>query len=389
MPKKKTLASKLKGVKQKPRKKAYVWKGPEESGVTQSLLGRFLVCRERFRVLVVDGLRVADTFNHSIEYGSMWHECEEEYARTGGKHDEWRDALLTYTQKLCERYPLDREKIVHWYNVCKITFPIYVQYWKRRKDRKQSKSLLQEQVFEVPYELPSGRVVKLKGKWDGVDLVGSGGNAGVWLKEHKTKGQIDEEQIARQLTFDLQTMFYLIALKKVQESMDIGRHDDFPDIDVNLVSPIKGVIYNVVRRPLAGGKGSIRRHKATKTKDEETQEHYYDRLAAIIAEDPGEFFTGWDVAVTSSEIERFKREFLNPILEQLCDWWEWVSTPGEDPFIDSSSLVGPSQTGPHYRHPYGIYNTMLEGRTGDLDEYLATGSTVGLERVETLFKELE
>lgn len=378
MPKRKTLASKLKGIKKKPRKKAYVWKGPEESGVTQSLLGRFLVCRERFRILVVDGLKVADTLNQSIEYGSMWHECEEHGPGTPSPIS-WEMGLQQYTKKLCERYPLDREKIVHWYNVCKITFPIYIKYWKRRKDRKQHTSLLQEQVFDVSYRLPSGRAVKLKGKWDGVDLVGSGGNTGVWLKEHKTKGQIDEQQITRQLAFDLQTMFYLVAL---QES-SLGQMVSGKVFDsIGGVLPhIKGVIYNVVRRPLAGGKGSIRRHKATKNKSEETQEHYYGRLAAIIEEDPGEFFMRWEVAVTQAEVTDYVKRYLGNHLEQLCLWWNWISSPEglKDPFANSI----------HWQTPYGVYNTMLEGRTGDLDEYLATGSTVGLEQVETLFGELE
>ncbi len=32
-----------------------VWKGPEVDGVTQSLLSRYLTCKERFRLLVIEG----------------------------------------------------------------------------------------------------------------------------------------------------------------------------------------------------------------------------------------------------------------------------------------------------------------------------------------------
>ena len=57
-----------------------IWDGPEEDGITQSLLSRFLVCRERFRILVVDGLKPVDQFSSRIEYGQMWHLCEENLA---------------------------------------------------------------------------------------------------------------------------------------------------------------------------------------------------------------------------------------------------------------------------------------------------------------------
>jgi hypothetical protein len=43
----------------------------------------------------------------------------------------------------------------------------------------------------------------------------------------------------------------------------------------------------------------------------------------------------------------------------------------------------------HWRHPYGVFDALNEGGSSDLDEYLETGSTVGLERASTLFPELE
>jgi hypothetical protein len=43
----------------------------------------------------------------------------------------------------------------------------------------------------------------------------------------------------------------------------------------------------------------------------------------------------------------------------------------------------------HWRHPFGVYDALNEGGSSDLDEYLETGSTVGLEKASTLFPELE
>jgi len=366
---KKAMIKKAKEKEWKP-----LWKGPEEDGVTQSLLSRFLVCRERFRLTVVEGLREADHYRHALEYGQMWHACEEEYARTKGADDNWQRALLDYAKQLCVKYRLEQDRIQKDYNVCRTQFPIYLDYRKKQK----CTQLLAEQTFEVPYKLPSGRTVKLRGKWDGVNLVGAGKKAGIYLLEHKTKGQIVEEKIAGQLQFDLQTMTYLVALEEVQKN---PTGDTLVGLSCN---PLKGVIYNVVRRPLAGGKHSIRPHaaKSLKTKPDvpaETMDHYYARLGGLIAEEPEYYFMRWTVTVTQAEIERFKREFLDPILEQLCEWWDWIVSKPEDIFAESV----------HYRTPYGVYNILAEGGTSPLDEYLATGSMTELERATTLFEELE
>ncbi len=318
----------------KPRSEP-LWKGPEVDGITFSLLNRFLQCRERFRLYVVEGLRPADTFNHRIEYGNMWHVCEEALASERSHFGEvvgttlWEDNLREYAQELCQRYPLEQSQIDHWYNVCKTQLPLYVKYWSKHPDVKERTPLLQEQVFDVPYKLPSGRTVRLRGKWDAVDLIGKGKGAGVFLQENKTKGQIDEGQIKRQLTFDLQTMLYLVALQNIDEDV---RWFEMPAGSAMLArdKPLLGVRYNVVRRPLSGGKGSIVQHKGkparklksgktSPAKPAETKESYYGRLKTIIAESPAEYFMRWQVLVSPADIQRFRRECLDPILEQLVD----------------------------------------------------------------------
>ncbi len=309
---------------------------------------------------MVEGLKPRQDFNHRIEYGNMWHLCEEIYAAGGT----WACCLSDYAKKLCRKWPLHQEEIAKWYNVCLIQFPIYLRYWDKHKSRKKQTQIMQEQTFCVPYELPSGRIVLLKGMWDGVVSVGSGKNEGLWLREHKTKGDIKPEQVERQLTFDLQTMTYLVSL--VIHLMNEPSY-----------IPIEGVLYNVVRRPLSGGKGTIRQHKPTKTKPQgESKEDFYKRLEGIIEENASEFFMRWEVTITQEDIERFKTEFLNPCLEHLCDWWDEVREPTK---WDARS----------YRTPYGIYNVLAGGGSTDLDAYLLNRNEVGLERTENLFPELK
>lgn len=422
-----------------------VWKGPAhpEGGITFSLLSRYLVCKERFRLLVVEGLKPIDHFNHRLEYGSMWHVCEEVYAgqfgapsaETGGQpttestaaYKPWHQALKTYCQGLTAKYRFDQGEIDKWYNVCRAQFPLYVEHWKQQRDQQNGQTrrpLLQEEAFAVDYELPSGRMIILRGKWDSVELCGHQ----MVLMENKTKGDIDEEQIKRQLGFDLQTMIYLVALSNTNLE-ELGASE----AHINIDTPYS-IRYNVVRRPLSGGEGTIVRHKATagakcpkckgagrvvvkkgiiKTpeicpkcegacriggKPEETHEHFYDRVAQYIRDNPKHFFMRWDVGVSVADIARFCRECLDPILENLLDDWEWWEYLASE--YDGSGHLDvwdwqhrqahtfPHHYPRHYRHPFGVWNALDEGGSSDFDRYLTDGSEVGLQRTTNLFPEL-
>jgi hypothetical protein len=210
---------------------------------------------------------------------------------------------------------------------------------------------------------------------------------GLYLFETKTKGDIDELAIQRQMSFDLQTMLYLVAAQEAITTNAPCICDDkgrlLPGFDVN--APIVGVRFNVVRRPLSGGKGTIVRHKPTKANPRgETREEYYARLAEYFKEDPGHFFMRWNVIVPHQDVERFRHQFLDPALEQMCLWYDHVATcyrVSADPFRHPHGL--------HWRSPYVSSNPLLEGGSTEYDSYLDRGSEVGLRRVETLFPELE
>lgn len=362
-----------------------LWTGPNgegpNGGVTQSMIGSWLVCRERFRVRYVLGLQPPDEFNHRICYGSGWHICEEHLA---AKQD-WEAPLKAYYAGLCKEYPMQQDQIQHWWQVTKAQFPVYVAYWKKHSYKVKVTSLLREQAFDVPYTLPSGRVVRLRGKWDGVELVNEPRKpAGIFLFESKTKGDVDEDLLRRQLKFDLQTMWYLIALKVQREDYGSTLTEHFQG------APILGVRYNVIRRPLSGGKGSIRKHQPTKSNPAgESDAEFYTRLQGIIAEEPGYWFMRWTSEVSPQDVERFKVQFLNPCLEQLCSWYDWVA--GEEKEINPepfSAEYVQGSLGWHFRLPYGVYSPLLDGRPSDLDAYLDEGSLGSLKRADRLFKEL-
>jgi len=394
---------KLKKPTKQSKSKEPLWRGPEVDGVTQSLLGRYLCCKERFRLLVMEGLRVGEEFSQRIHYGNMWHVCEEALAKSNLGN--WETDLKWYCQELAKEFPLQGQQIEHWYNICKLQFPIYVAWWAKHKDVKNRKPLLEEVSFNVPYKLPSGRTVGLRGKWDSVDLAGKE----IWLQENKTKGDIDERQLVRQLTFDLQTMMYIIALgyAPYDRSEPVRRVANHA-VGREWWKQIAGVRYNVIRRPLAGGKGSISQRKGRQTNKglvgSETLPEFYARLADLIENAHGPeydlpkgehyFFMRWNVNIIQSDIDKFKRECLDPVLENLLDdyeWWAHCFSNGIPNLLWDYGIRGarfPKHSERHLRLPYGIWNPLLEGRSTDLDEYLATGSTVGLQRTDNLFKEL-
>lgn len=388
-----TIAEKMKTRKSQPKKQGPLWTGPEgegpDGGITQSMIGKWLSCRERARVRYVEGLSPPEQFNHRIEYGNMWHLCEETFANSGNPlvknpvaSTPWERALKNYAVELCTKYPTQQAEVEKWWNVCKVQFPIYVAHWAKHPETVNRTPLLAEQVFDVPYKLPSGRVVRLRGKWDGVSLVKEKGRTGIWLDEHKTKGDVDVLEIQRQLTFDLQTNLYLIALREYQrkkaatDRSAINTHD------------ILGVRYNVVRRPLSGGEGSIVQKKGSKNVRPETSAEYYDRLRAVIDgtglksngenyEGPSYWFYRWTAEVSEADLKRFREKCLDPILDQICCWYDEVTGTPVPQMLYTYN----------YQHPFGVTNSIDEYGSSDLDSYLATGSRVGLVPT-TLFREL-
>lgn len=377
--------------------RAPVWKGPcaagPAGGVTQSMLGAFQQCRERFRLRYVEGLRAAERFSHRMEYGNMWHVCEELSAEGNYNNglSKWEVGLGRYTKELGDKYPLDREEIQKWYGVCRTQFPLYLDYWAKNDDVKARTPLLVEQVFDVPYRLPSGRAVRLRGKWDGVCLIGKGKAAGVWLDEHKTKSRIDENVLRRQLTFDLQTMTYLVALEAERSRLGdstIKNRLTYRDGQYRVQYPLKGVRYNVVRRT---------EHRQGK---KETAADFCRRVGKEIEKAPADWFMRWNVEVGSADVAAFRRKCLDPLLEQLCDWWEWVSfmTERGGSVWDNDVAFGarPDKEGNgihasaiHWQTPFGVGTWLLDGGSSDYDHLLETGSETGLRRTEELFTELQ
>ncbi len=377
------LASKIATMPRKHDSDYPLWQGPcgegPLGGVTQSMLVRFLSCRERFRLKYVCGLEAHPKWQPSFGYGNMWHICEEAHAKNGV----WAPAAITYFNEQLRLYPLQREEIIKWFNVCCVQFPEYVKFWLSHPDVLNRTPLMQEQVFDVLYTLPSGRVVRLRGKFDSVDLI----DGGIYLQENKTKGDVDRSKIERQLKFDLQTMMYLIAFQ-TDRALDTRWHER-PGFSAAAGKDLMGVRYNVVKRdcPI---KQHVGRQLKAGWKDGETTEHWMERLRTeYYGAAPEEYFLRIRSEVSANDIGVFRETCLDPLLETLCYWYYCTTNQPRELVFQDGKQLDLSWPFWHYRTPFGVYSALEEGGATEYDAYMESGSEVGLRRVETLFGELQ
>lgn len=368
-----------------------LWSGPETTGITFSLLCKFLECRERFRLLVVEGIKDDIGFNKYLEFGSLWHEAEESFS--GG--NDWKRAVRKYSDSIKEHYPADEKEINELTRLVMVEFPLYISYWKTHNVERRRKPILEEGTFSVPYQLPSGRVVNLLGKFDAVFLLGK---KSVYLQENKTKGErrIDSQGITHTIHGHLQSMLYQIALREAINGNGLVYDKDgkrHPALDrlIGLKdkgTKVKGTLYNVVMRALSD-RYAIRRKK------QETDRDFYRRVKEHIKKRKDTHFQRWKVEIYNADINKFRRRSFDPILEQLWNWWESIQSDPFNPWITYRRDKDGKIDGPvipnhlHYQSPWGVYNSLADGFRGSYFDYLTTGSELGLTEIETLFPELD
>lgn len=345
-------------------------------GVTQSLIAKFLICRHRFWIRTVRGLDQDRGFDHKLEYGSMFHAGLEAFAAAKNSTKiNFEESVKRgvagierYARYLQTTYP--NADISFWRTLAVKQFPLYAQYWKKSDTNRQY--ILQEQVFRVPFELPSGRTVEFRGKIDELFLQNgttksSRKNPRSVLQENKIKGEVDDEGISTSLHHDLQTMSYMAALNRSGLIKD----------------PCTELLYNVVKRP-NGGRFPLRQKK------DESKAAFATRIIDTIADKPAMNFYRWNVTIQLAEIKAFEDRTLIPILEQMCDWWDSIKLNPADPWFSYGWDNGAASINHfHFCRPFGVFDALALGTRGDYFDFLVSGgqNTVGLKK-SPLFQEL-
>jgi hypothetical protein len=268
-----------------------------EDGVTQSLITTWKRCRVAAR-FYLHGWR-ANELKQTLAYGSFWHKLLEElYIKI--KHGVPRETLVaTHFEEVAQDWVKSRKtwtssmelSTVHLLVAkARALWPGYCAHWADDFDPGKWYSL--EAKFDVELE-----GYRLRGMIDGVMVievkVRGKTTTEVWLLETKTKGQIDKA-MADLLTFDFQNGFYITAAEILLADILQGKE-------------IKGVLYNIVRRPM---------HKLA---DGESLPQFTARIAADVAKRPDHFFMRSEIIYPKVERKQFKRELLWQ-LEEFKAW---------------------------------------------------------------------
>ena len=309
-----------------------IWK----DGVTYTFLAEFLQCRESARLSYVEGWSQKGLIE-ALEFGSAIHKCLEA-AASGDPHN--YDRVLNLHRK--ERLPYLQPGVIHDFDrimdMARIVFPRYYAYWLAKggmEHQPDATFLSSEEKFEIPYTLPDGRIINIRGRFDAVlNYKGQ-----IWLMEDKTKSVVDD-RITDYLPHDLQTMLYCHAIKQVYGQT------------------VSGILYNVIRRP------GLRLGK------KETVPELLTRIQQDVGERPEHYYLRWMVALAPDDVANWSSRVLTPVLNQVCLWWDEVSQNPFDPWSIPNRIH-------HFQNPEGLYTKY--GRSNYFD-MLTKGSDHGLYR---------
>ena len=250
------------------------------NGVTQSLLGTWLSCRQR-ALNHIQGWRTPDPPYHT-EYGNLFHHLLEHYY---GDHlvnarrqvgDEplansfFKEASTTWSKKAHLQGPVDEKLMERNLAVAQTLWPHYVNFWHKRDDKMKFQST--EEVFDTQW-----RGVRLRGKIDGTLLL----SGKEWILETKTKSQISEEDTEDTIAYSFQNLFMLVALRSMKRK------------------PI-GYVYNVIRNPSFKDEDLVKLCK---------------KIASDVVERPDHYFKRFEVVYTEKNIAAFEEELASKLAE--------------------------------------------------------------------------
>ncbi len=334
-------------LKAKAQSRRKLFRNLDQDGVTYSFLNEFVLCREQARLSYVEGY-TRDGIVEALDYGTLFHKGMEVIAcgksvkeATAAIHKEGEGIIRDRKLK-----PGEAAVIRTLSTKARIVFPWYHEYWRKKKGHEfRAKMVAREENFQIVHKLPlphhgvgdnPHREVLIRGRFDGVFRL----NGKLWLMENKTKSMIDEEGLQASLSQDMQTMLYSYAIK-----LKFGE------------APV-GVLYNVIRRP------------QLRLKQNETYDEFYSRIEDDVRTDPDKYFMRWEVTFAKNDIEDWVKRSLNPILTQVCLWWDEIKQNPFDPWSIPNRVY-------HFQNPEGLYTRYGKSQYFEL---LTRRSTYGLRR---------
>lgn len=270
------------------------WPGPLEGGVTQSLINKFLECPLRFYIYAGLGLTDLRKPEPNLVWGDTCHIGLENLIEIPYQSIDFSDTDWEKIDKAVD------EHMANEWPEAPANYAISIKNMLRLYDDsfKMEGKFETELKFQEPYTTRSGNKITLRGKVDGI--------SGDVLVEHKCKGKIDANQTYLETPTDLQITIYAHVMNA------------------------RRIIYDLIRIPDTQWSLPPRRKY-------ERPSYYINSL--YTERQWGDFPINqkkhlWiqqvDLHLTTEQIEKTLAETVDPIIDRLCLYYEYVSDPNFD-----------------------------------------------------------
>lgn len=310
------------------------WKGPEEDGITKSIIERFLG-DDPYRCYLYFGLGLEEYTEpeKNLVYGSLGHVglehiIEKPYTIEEFEPEDWDQVFDAIKEYGHEEYP---SAPPHYLYSLQEMLPLYDDSFKETYGR-----FVTELDFAVPYETASGRKVTLRGKVDGLQIRPSASNKipaecnlserefkkipegfvpGTVLGEHKFKGKINPAQHRLEIPIDLQVGIYCYA------------------------TGARRVVYDNIRIP--DNQYSLPPRKSGQKWKGWIKDIYHTRAWGDfpVSKKRSLWINQQDIPITEENIETTFKYTVDPLIDWIWNWYEHCSQPGFDP--DDPKFYGP------------------------------------------------
>jgi len=308
-----------------------LWK----DGITQSFIHSFLTCREQTRLKYKE-LWTNKKSSLAIEFGSCYHWMLSKIYKNPDVLKNIDLLIKEYRKLWSVQNPVQGakqcEQLELIFGIIKSMIPEYFERWNGDLSGKYKhgnstvrpeKWIAFEHRFKISYQYSDGKSTYLTGALDGCFY---DKKKNLWLFETKTKGMIDEEGIQDILPVDIQVMLYLYAMQTEYKKRP------------------EGVLYNVIRRP---GQRQLK---------DESLKSFLERIQKEVSNHKkyDHYFKRWELSITDKEMQDWKIEFLDPVMQEIRMWSE-----GKLPhYMNPDSLIT------KYGHS-DMYGMILKNDIGD------------------------
>jgi len=258
-------------------------------GISKSMLEKFHACPEKMRLSYIQGIK-GDYDSANLRFGNTVHSAIERMYRDGVCNEARSEQRIK--EILMDIRRADIKKAATAVNKASILETIeenhgkaiavvlgYYRYWKETDSKRKWIDL--EKEFDILF---SG--IRIRGKIDGSYRPDTGK---IWIKDIKTKGQINENNLRLVMSNDLQLNIYGWAAKQLYNE------------------PVAGVEYDIIRNP------------QLRQKQTEDKANFIARIAADIETRPEFYFMRFSFPFSEKEIAAWEKEF-QIMLEEITRW---------------------------------------------------------------------